>query len=152
MGPKRKAIPGDEPFLKVLRPLVEAYFAFLRRNDRNIRSLGLTPSQFDVIATLGDTHGISCGELSAKTLVTKGTLTGVLDRLEAKGIIERVRSKSDRRCTMIRLTVKGERIYRDVFPAQMAFLKPYYERALSAGQMNDLRTMLMRLKASFEKN
>jgi len=53
---------------------------------------------------------------------------------------------------MIRLTVKGERIYRDVFPAQMAFLKPYYERALSAGQMNDLRTMLMRLKASFEKN
>jgi DNA-binding MarR family transcriptional regulator len=150
MGPKKKSIPREESFLKVLRPLVEAYLAFLRRNDRNIRSLGWTPSQFDVIATLGDTPGMSCGELSAKTLVTKGTLTGVLDRLEAKGIIERVRSKDDRRSTHIQLTIKGDRIYREVFPAQMAFLKPYYERALNASQMNDLRSMLMSLKASFE--
>jgi DNA-binding MarR family transcriptional regulator len=152
MGPRKKTNPGEEPFLKVLRPLVEATFAFLRRNDRNIRSLGLTPSQFDVIATLGDTPGMSCGEISVKTLVTKGTLTGVLDRLEAKGIIERVRSKNDRRSTIIRLTIKGDRIYRKVFPAQMAFLKPYYERALSAGQMNELRSMLMSLKASFENS
>jgi DNA-binding MarR family transcriptional regulator len=148
---ERQFDPGDEPFLKVLRPMVEAYFAVLRRSDRHVRSLGLTPSQFDVIATLGDTQGMSCRELSEMTLVTKGTLTGVLDRLEAKGLTERIPSKNDRRSTMIRLTAKGDRLFRKVFPAHIKFLKPYYERALTAGQMKELSRMLLTLKQSFEK-
>ena len=79
----------DDPYLKVLRPLVETYLAFWRIDIRHIKSLRLTPSQFDVIATLGDTEGLTCSELSAQTLVTKGTLTGVLDRLVSKGLIRR---------------------------------------------------------------
>ena len=76
----------DDPYLKVLRPLVEAYLAFELMASRHIKSLRLTPSQFDVIATLGDTDGLTCSELSAHTLVTKGTLTGVLDRLVGEGV------------------------------------------------------------------
>ena len=83
----------DDPYLKVLRPLVEAYLAFELTAIRHIKSLRLTPSQFDVIATLGDTDGLTCSELSAHTLVTKGTLTGVLDRLVAKGLIRRDRER-----------------------------------------------------------
>jgi DNA-binding MarR family transcriptional regulator len=151
MSRKSKSDPGDEPFLNVLRPMVEAYFAVLRRSDRHVRSLGLTPSQFDVIATLGDTQGMSCRELSETTLVTKGTLTGVLDRLEAKGLTERVPSKNDRRSTIIRLTEQGDRLFRKVFPAQIKFLKPYFDRALTASQMKELSGMLLSLKGSFEK-
>lgn len=57
MGPTMKD-PGDEPFLKVLRPLVETYFAFVGKDQPHIRSLGLTLSQFDVIATLGGYKGV----------------------------------------------------------------------------------------------
>ena len=81
--------PKDDPYLKLIRPLVETYLAFWRVDIRHIKSLRLTPSQFDVIATLGDTEGMTCSELSAHTLVTKGTLTGVLDRLVSKGLIRR---------------------------------------------------------------
>ena len=109
MNKKRAEEAEKEEFLKVLRPLVEAYFAFLRKDDRNIRRLGLTSAQFDVIATLGNTSGMSCKELTKQTLVTKGTLTGVLDRLEVKGLIERIPSKVDRRSIFIRLTSKGNR-------------------------------------------
>src|ERR671937_761672 len=98
----------DDPYLKVLRPLVEAYLAFARQDNRHIRSMRLTPSQFDVIATLGDSDGMTCSELSAATLVTKGTLTGVLDRLEKKGLIRRTAVKGDRRCIKVRLTESGE--------------------------------------------
>jgi MarR family 2-MHQ and catechol resistance regulon transcriptional repressor len=143
--------PGKEPFLKVLRPLVETYFAFLSKADRHIRTLGLTPSQFDVIVTLGDTEGMACKELSEKTLVTKGTLTGVLDRLSAKGLIERIPSKEDRRAIFIRLTPKGEAAYKKVFPDQIYYMKPYFERALSGAQMKALRAMLLQLKESFEQ-
>jgi DNA-binding MarR family transcriptional regulator len=144
--------PSKDPFMQVLRPLVETYFAFIRRDEPHIRSLGLTPSQFDVIATLGDTEGMTCRELSEKTLVTKGTLTGVLDRLEKKGLIERVPSRDDRRCTIIRLTPKGESRFREVFPAHIDYMKPHFERALTATEANKLRELLLRLKDSFEKD
>lgn len=156
MGKSEKAgLPAagreDALFLRVLRPLAEAYFAFLRKSDRHARSLGLTPSQFDVIVTLGGEEPMSCGELSLRTLVTKGTLTGVLDRLEAKGLIERVPSRRDRRCTLIRLTVQGDRLFRRVFPAHIRYLRPFFERALTPAQTRQLREMLLRLKTSFEE-
>lgn len=151
MSPVQKD-PAEEPFVKVVRPLVEAFYAFLSKDDRHIRSLGLTLSQFDVIATLGDTNGMTCKQLSEQTLVTKGTLTGVLDRLEAKGLVERVASQEDRRVTFIRLTPKGERKFQETFPTHIYYLKPFFERALSPAEMKTLRALLLRLKESFERD
>lgn len=140
----------DDPYLKVLRPLVEAYLAFWRADSRHIRSMRLTPSQFDVIATLGDTDGMTCSDLSAATLVTKGTLTGVLDRLEAKGLISRDGVKGDRRCIRIRLTDKGEALFRKTFAAHAAFLRPYFERALTQKEAEQARALLLRIRNSFQ--
>ncbi len=141
----------DDPHLKVLRPLVETYLAFWRADSRHVRSLRLTPSQFDVIATLGDTKGMTCAELSAATLVTKGTLTGVLDRLEAKGLIRRTPVADDRRSTRICLTGKGDRLFQKTFAAHITFLRPFFERALSPAEADQLRTLLLRLHRSFQE-
>lgn len=141
----------DDPYLKVLRPLVEAYLAFWREDSRHIKSLKLTPSQFDVISTLGDTDGMTCAELSDATLVTKGTLTGVLDRLAAKGLIKREAVAGDRRCTKIKLTEKGETLFRKVFAAHIAHIKPFFERALSQKDVEQMRTQLLRIRDSFQK-
>jgi DNA-binding MarR family transcriptional regulator len=141
----------DDPYLKVLRPLVEAYLAFELIDNRHIKSLRLTPSQFDVIATLGDTDGLTCSELSARTLVTKGTLTGVLDRLVAKGFIRRDSMKDDRRCVKIRLTQKGNKMFRDTFAAHIAFIKPFFERALSRKDVDVACALLIRLRDSFRE-
>lgn len=139
----------EDPYLKVLRPLVEAYLAFWRADSRHIRAMRLTPSQFDVIATLGDTEGMTCTELSAATLVTKGTLTGVLDRLVSKGLIRRDAVTGDRRCTTIRLTDKGEALFRKTFAAHAAFLRPYFERALTRKEADLARTFLLQIRDSF---
>ena len=142
----------DDPILKVLRPLVEAYLAFWRADSRHIRSLKLTPSQFDVIATLGDTDGMTCAELSAATLVTKGTLTGVLDRLEAKGLIRRESVVDDRRSIKIKLTDKGDQLFRKTFGAHVAFIRPFFERALTRKDAEQLRLLLVRIRRSFEQS
>lgn len=141
----------DDPYLKLVRPLVEAYLAFWRTDSRHIKSLRLTPSQFDVIATLGDTDGMTCSELSAETLVTKGTLTGVLDRLVSKGLIKRDAINTDRRYTKVSLTKKGEALFRKAFAAHIAFLRPFFERALHADEVEQARTMLLRLRDSFDQ-
>ena len=139
----------DDPYLKVLRPLVETYLAFIREDSRHIRAMGLTPSQFDVLVTLGDTDGMTCRDLSDATLVTKGTLTGVLDRLAGKGLIERSEVEGDRRCIHVRLTSKGNMLYRKVFSANTTLIRPYVERALSKKDADQLRTLLLRLRDSF---
>lgn len=131
--------------------MVEAYLSFWRTDSRHVRSLQLTPSQFDVIATLGDTEGLTCAELSAATLVTKGTLTGVLDRLAAKGLIRRMPVAADRRSTRIRLTEKGDRLFQKTFAAHIAFIRPYFERALTKAEADQLRTLLLRLRQSFQE-
>ena len=141
-----------DPYLSLLRPLVEAYLAFYRTGSRHIETMGLTPSQFDVIAELGDTDGLTCADLSDATLVTKGTLTGVLDRLEKKGIVKRETIVGDRRAIKVRLTGKGDALFRNVFPTHAEFLRPYFESALSPIEVKNLKTTLVRLRKSFENH
>src|SRR5579875_387520 len=111
--------------MDVVRALAEAYFAFMRASEQHIRMLGLTAPQFDVIATLGNTEGMSCKELASRTLVTKGTLTGVLYRFDRRVLISRDIHPSDLLLIHARPTEKGQPVFAKVFPAHMAFLKPY---------------------------
>lgn len=109
-------------FLPTMRALVQCYQAFETCSGAHIRGLGLTPPQFDIIATLGNTRGMTATELGEKTLITKGTLTGVVDRLIARGWVERVAHESDGRCQIIRLTRSGEALFAQVFPAHLAYM------------------------------
>ena len=112
--------PAD--FLPTLQALVQCYQAFETHSGADIRRLGLTPPQFDIVATLGNTPGMTATELGEKTLITKGTLTGVVDRLAERGLVERIAHGSDRRCQIIRLTPAGEALFDRVFPAHMDYL------------------------------
>lgn len=106
-------------FLPALREIARTYQEFGSYSAAHVRTLGLTPSQFDIIATLGNTSGMSCKELGEKTLITKGTLTGVISRLEAKKFISRIPSPSDARSQIIQLTRTGEALFARTFPAHI---------------------------------
>ncbi len=93
---------------------------FARFSAESVREYGLTHAQFDIVATLGNTAGMSYKELGEKTLITKGTLTGVIDRLEQKGLVARVRSCTDKRSYFVRLTPCGEALFAEVFPKVVA--------------------------------
>lgn len=109
-------------FLPTMRALVQCYQAFETCSAAHTRGLGLTPPQFDIIATLGNTQGMTATELGEKTLITKGTLTGVVDRLIARGWVERVAHESDGRCQTIRLTQSGEALFAKVFPTHLTYM------------------------------
>ncbi|MCL5284307.1 MAG: MarR family transcriptional regulator [Nitrospirae bacterium] len=142
------ALPSPH-YLTVLRPLVEAYQAFLQVSDRNIASMGLTRGQFDVIVTLGRTQGLCCTDLARETLVTKGTLTGVLTRLEKKKLISRTQNPHDRRGQIICLTPEGERVFEEVFPRHINHLEAFFNRSLSCEEMDRLRPLLLKIRDGF---
>jgi len=105
-----------ERYLKSVRLLAECMQGFERFSGESVRQHGLTHAQFDIIATLGNTPGMSYKELGERTLITKGTLTGVIERLEQKGLVLRERSHDDKRSYFVRLTAAGEQVFGAVFP------------------------------------
>lgn len=139
-----------EPYMRTLRALIEASNQVGTVGNRNIESLGLTPAQFDVLATLGDTPGMTCKQLGAGTLITKGTLTGVLDRLEAKGLISRVRGEHDTRQTFITLTPEGEKVFERTFQPHIDFLGTFCDR-MPADRQAQLIELLRELQAAFTR-
>jgi DNA-binding MarR family transcriptional regulator len=67
---------------------------------------------FDVLAALrraGPPYQLSPGQLTTQTLVTSGTMTNRLDRLEAEGLLRRLPDPSDGRSTRVRLSAAGRR-------------------------------------------
>lgn len=139
---------ATEPFLSLLRELASCYQAFEHMSSNNIRQLGLTPPQFDIIATLGNTNGMSCKELGQRTLITKGTLTGVLDRLEQKLLLTRTPDANDGRAYIIVLTVKGQKLFERIFPTHIDFLRPAFAK-FSNRELNNLASSLAQLKQGF---
>jgi len=137
-------MPGEN-FLRTLRSLAECYQAFEVYSSAHVRGLGLTPAQFDIIATLGNTAGMTCRELGERTLITKGTLTGVLDRLEARGLVRRGPSDADRRQVSVSLTPAGTRLFGRVFPEHAAHIRKAFA-VLSAAEMDQARELLARLR------
>jgi DNA-binding MarR family transcriptional regulator len=138
-------------FLPTLQSLVRCYQAFETHSAAHIRALGLTPPQFDIIATLGNTQGMTATELGEKTLITKGTLTGVVDRLIDRGWVERTAHDSDRRCQIIRLTPSGETLFGQVFPAHMAHLGTCFA-ATSASEHKRWQAALRGLEHVFRRD
>lgn len=68
--------------------------------------------EFDVLSALrraGEPYQLSPGRLVQETLVTSGTMTNRIDRLAAKGWVERLPSPTDRRGVIVRLTGAGQR-------------------------------------------
>ncbi|QNA87534.1 MarR family transcriptional regulator [Massilia sp. Dwa41.01b] len=115
-----------ERYLKSVRLLAECLQGFERFTGESVRQYGLTHPQFDIIATLGNTPGMSYKELGERTLITKGTLTGVIERLEQKGLVVRARSSDDKRSFHVSLTPAGEAVFREVFPQVVAHGKQLF--------------------------
>lgn len=84
---------------------------------------GLSEGEFDVLATLrraGEPYERAAGELADHTLVTTGGLTKRVDRLEARGLVERRTEASDARRRIVRLTPEGRDLIDRAFTAHLA--------------------------------
>ena len=139
-----------EAIIPLIQELSGAYQAFSLYDAEGLRKSGsgLTPSQARVIFTIGGTEGMTCKDIGDITLITKGTLTGVIDRLEEKGLVERWSVEGDGRKTIVALTRRGERIYDREFPRHVEFLKSKFDK-LGAGDRKKATELLQKIRGLF---
>ena len=108
--------------------------------------------EFDVLSALrraGTPYELSPGQLVTETLVTSGTMTNRVDRLAARGFVERHPAPSDRRGVIVRLTPAGMA----AVDAAMADLIAHEQRLLGelgTAERADLAALLRRLLQPFE--
>lgn len=79
-----------------------------RITKESIASYGLTTSQFFLLIALYEENGILISKLAEKVALDKATLTGIIDRLERDGFVERRDDPKDRRAIRVYLTPKAE--------------------------------------------
>lgn len=95
----------SEAYLNLLRTAD----ALLRKEVELLKEYGLSPTQYNALRILrgsGD-QGVTCGELSERMLTKDPDVTRLIDRLAARGFLERSRSDQDRRIVRTRITQAG---------------------------------------------
>jgi DNA-binding MarR family transcriptional regulator len=88
-----------------LRPLVFRLGRILRQQDKS----GLPPASLTALAVLDRAGPLTLGDLAAEEQVSPPTITKLVDTLEARGLVERVRDDKDRRVCRVRTTGRGRR-------------------------------------------
>jgi len=123
-------------------PLYAASHKLTKAYKPYLDPLGLTYTQYITMMVLWEEHSVSVKDLGERLFLDSGTLTPLLKRLEAKGLVSRERLKSDERVVMITLTKDGEALEESAcdIPAAIGQCVP-----LSAEEATELYNLLYKI-------
>src|SRR5262245_61746620 len=99
--------------------------------------LGITATQLNVVKMLQTIGDLSLSELSRQLAATNSTVTGIVDRMVAAGLVAREQSADDRRVWKIRLTADGKALARKIDVAPWEILQSALA-ALPAAELEQL--------------
>lgn len=111
---------------------------------RNIGGFGMGQSDFGVLEALLHRGPLSVKQIGAKVLLTSGSMTAAVDRLEARGLVTRQDDADDRRSRIIHLTEAGRELIERVFAQHREAMEevvagfPVEERAALIGSLRRL--------------
>jgi DNA-binding MarR family transcriptional regulator len=111
----------------------------------------LSPSQFNVLNLLQDrATGYTQSELSRQLIMHRSNVTGLIDRLEQRGLVRRADSATDRRAYRVVLTPAGQKLIREILPEYYAAAEQIWG-PLPVRRANQLVAELTQLSANTER-
>lgn len=122
----RAAAPGSGEVInnRLFFRLFRATNTLHTKGTKALQSMRTTTQQWSVLGALSRPQaakGMPVGELSRYLLVSRQNLSGILDRLEREGMIERVTNFEDRRLKSVKLTREGEKLWSNLRPLILQF-------------------------------
>jgi len=126
--------------------IYQAYNAIFKVAELALLPQRLSLPQLHLLAILKKGGGIlTTGEIGRGMVKASQTITGLVDRLEAPGFVERVFDRSDRRKTWVRMTEKGERKLAEAFPVANR-LAEELSSVLTDQDLQDLQAKVEKLR------
>lgn len=106
-------------------------------------------AQGRILYVLWHADGVPIRELSRYTGLATATLTSMLDRMEASGLVRREHDEADRRCVLVHLTDKSEAL-REVYEGVTAEISAIYYAGFSEDEIDKFEGYLLRILANLE--
>ena len=143
MNPQNESVIQD--LVWSIRRLVRAVYLDSQKISKRY---GLTGPQSAVVRNLYNNGSMSSADLSRNLFVTPSNITGIIDRLEKKLLVERIKKEGDRRVALINLTDTGKELSKTLpdpimkkFIAELADLEPEHVRLLAMA-MNQILNLI----------
>ena len=111
--------------------------------EHQLAAEGLTGTQLGVLEAILHKGPLTHRELGRKLLISAGNMTDVVDKLEARALVRRVRDAADRRQVRVELTARGRALITKVFPRHAANIA----RAMRGLDKNQLRRLGILLRS-----
>ncbi|GGG75802.1 MarR family winged helix-turn-helix transcriptional regulator [Paenibacillus radicis (ex Gao et al. 2016)] len=102
--------------LKLLVVLSKSFKSIMDVAVKDIKSYGLSSSEFAILEVLYAKGRIPIQQIGDRILITSGTMTYNIDKLENKGYLKRVPCSTDRRVTYAEITDVGRQLFDEIFP------------------------------------
>ncbi|HAT57159.1 MAG TPA: MarR family transcriptional regulator [Veillonellaceae bacterium] len=112
----------DNSGVKLVLSFVRSYYALCIPMEKNIRQFGLTVSEFGVLEALLHKGDLPVQKLGRIILVTSGSMTYIVNKLEKRGYVEKYQCRKDGRIWYVKLTDQGYRFISRIFPEHEKFL------------------------------
>lgn len=117
--------PVDD--FELWRSITDSWKRLQRGVEKNLASIDLTLAEVRIMKILREKGSTPMNYFSQETMLSQPSITGIVDKLEDRGLVERVRSREDRREVLIAITHKGDR----VLQKGMDLHKQFVERTIS---------------------
>ena len=139
----------DQPFVDDYLPALLGQAAQLIQGEfhRVVREHGFMVSEWRVLATLADGEEMTTGRLAEVSLTKGPTATRLLDRMEARGQVERLPDAADRRITRVRITPEGQR----TVSALIALAREHENRVLAPFGLAQAEALKATLRGLIER-
>ena len=135
---------GDHPVdeVELWRSVVDSWKRLQRGAEKNLASIDLTAAELRILRVLREQGSTPMHRFAQETMLSPPSITGIIDKLEDRELVERVRSKEDRREVLIAITAKGDR----AFAKGMNMHKQFVEKALSSLKPEEVESLVSLLK------
>ena len=115
LNAKYKILPSDQTkqIIFSIRKLIQASELYTKELNKKYQ---ISAAQLNCILTLYEFGPLPLSKIADHMMVKSSTVTGVVDRLEIKGLVERMRTSPDRRVITIQLTEAGKKLAQNAPP------------------------------------
>ncbi|MCI2412029.1 MAG: MarR family transcriptional regulator, partial [Cuniculiplasma sp.] len=97
--------------IEVWRAMVETWKVWKKGVEKNLERINLGSTEYSILRYLTEEGNMPMVQMANNIMVTQGWITGLIDSMEKRNLVERTRSKDDRRVIELNITKEGSKVF-----------------------------------------
>lgn len=108
--------------IEVWRAMVETWKVWKKGVERNLERINLGSTEYSILRYLTEEGNMPMVQMANNIMVTQGWITGLIDSMEKRNLVERTRSKDDRRVIELNITKEGSKVFERAKKVHMEYI------------------------------